>query len=345
MAPVKNGRVIFNEMPTDYPIPGQTTVYDESETIDLENVPLNGGILIKTLVVSIDPYLRRMMIDPKTPSSFPPFSIGQTLINHAVGLVLRSENLAIPKGSHVAGLFPFQEYAVLSGPVSPRVRVVENKENLPWSVFVGVCGMPGQTAHHGWHEYSHSKKGDLVFVTAASGPVGATVVQIAKAEGLRVIASAGSDEKVEFVKSLGADVVFNYKTTKTREVLEKEGLVNIYWDNVGGESLEAALEFAAPKSHFIICGNISGYNTGEPYNVKNLQQLVWREITFHGFLVDSLMPKYREEFLRTFPIRVASGEIKYKEHVVHGLENAGQALLDVMKGGNFGKSVVIVADE
>ncbi|TBU55126.1 NAD(P)-binding protein [Dichomitus squalens] len=345
MAPVKNGRVIFNEIPTGYPVPGQTIVYDESETIDLDNVPLNGGILVKILALSIDPYLRRKMIDPKIPSFFPPFRVGQVLDNSGVGVVLRSESPAFKVGSHVKGHFPFQEYVVLSDPSKARTRVLENKESLPWTVYLGVCGMPGQTAHHGWYEFSHFKKGDIVFVTAASGPVGATVVQIAKAEGLKVIASAGSDEKVEFVKSIGADVAFNYKTTKTREVLEKEGLINIYWDNVGGESLEAALEFAAQKAHFIICGNISGYNTQDPYHVKNLQQLVWREITFHGFLIGSLMPKYQEEFDRTFPARVASGEIKYKEHIVRGLENAGQGLVDVLTGKNFGKTVLVVADE
>ncbi|TBU57233.1 NAD(P)-binding protein [Dichomitus squalens] len=345
MAPIKNGRVIFNEIPTGYPVPGKTTVYDESETIDLDIVTLNGGILVKILALAVDPYLRRKMIDPKIPSFFPPWGVGQVLDNNGVGVVLRSEDPAYKVGSHVRGHFPFQQYVVLHDPSQVGTHVLENKGNLPWSVHLGVLGMPGRTAHHGWSEFSHFKKGDVVFVTAASGPVGATVVQIAKAEGLKVIASAGSDEKVEFVKSIGADVAFNYKTTKTREVLEKEGFINIYWDNVGGESLEAALEFAAQKAHFIICGNISGYNTPDPYHVKNLQQLVWREITFHGFLIVSLLAKYQEEFDRTFPARVASGEIKYKEHIVRGLENAGQGLVDVLTGKNFGKCVLVVAAE
>ena len=107
-------------------------------------------------------------------------------------------------------------------------RILDNKEGLPWSVYVGVGGMPGQTAYCAWKEYAKSKKGDVVFVTAASGPVGSFVVQIAKNEGLKVIASAGSDEKCEFVKSLGADVVFNYKTTSTKAVLEKEGPIHMY---------------------------------------------------------------------------------------------------------------------
>ncbi|KAI0706490.1 hypothetical protein C8Q76DRAFT_800914 [Earliella scabrosa] len=176
-------------------------------------------------------------------------------------------------------------------------------------------------------EFAHAaKSGDVVFVTAAAGSVGSTVVQIAKAEGLKVIASAGSEDK-------------------TAEVLEKEGPINIYWDNVGGESLEAALEYSAQKAHFIICGSISNYNTKEPYNVKNLQLILWREVTLHGFLVLSLESKYADEFFRTFPARVASGEIKYKEHRVEGLEHAGQAIFDVQSGKNTGKMVVVVANE
>ncbi|RDX46264.1 NAD(P)-binding protein [Lentinus brumalis] len=344
MSPVKNGRVIYNEIPTGYPVPGKTLVYDESQTIDLENEPLNGGILVKVLVLSIDPYLRRKMLDPSIPSFLPAFKVGEPLENSGVATVLRSDHPNYKPGDHVLTSFrdlPFQEYLVIP---NPQLRILENKENLSWSAYLGVCGMPGQTAHHAWKEYAGPKikKGDVVFVTAASGTI---VAQLAKADGLKVIASAGSDEKVDYVRSLGVDVAFNYKKVSTREVLQKEGPINFYWDNVGGESLEAALEFAAQKAVFIICGMISNYNTDEPYNVKNLQQLVWREITFNGFLVASLLPKYDDEFYATMPGRVARGEIKYKEHLVKGLENTGQALLDVLRGNNFGKSVIVVSEE
>ncbi|KAI0692468.1 NAD(P)-binding protein [Cerioporus squamosus] len=348
MAPVKNGRVIYNEIPTGMlSNPGKTLVYDESQTIDLDNEPLNGGILVKILVLSIDPYLRRKMQDPSIPSFFPAFKVGEPLENSGVGVVIRSESPNYKPGDHVLGTFPdnlpFQHYLVIP---DPHLRILENKENLSWSAYLGVCGMPGEckTAHHAWKEYAQPKikKGDVVFVTAASGTI---VAQLAKADGLKVIASAGSDEKVDYVRSLGVDVAFNYKKVSTREVLQKEGPINFYWDNVGGESLEAALEFAAQKAIFIICGMISSYNTKEPYNVKNLQQLVWREITFNGFLIGSLIPKYDDEFYATMPGRVAKGEIKYKEHLVEGLENTGQAMLDVLHGNNFGKSVIVVAEE
>ncbi|KAI0649878.1 NAD-P-binding protein [Trametes meyenii] len=343
MSPVTNGRYLFNEVPAGYPEPGKTTVYDASQTIDLDNAPLNGGFLVKVLVVSVDPYMRGKMRDAKIKSYSPPYLIGEPLYNYGVGVVVRSENPAVKPGDHLYGIFKFQHYVIENN--SQQYRVIENKEGLPWSVYVGVCGMPGETADYAWKEFSKAKEGEVAFVTSASGPVGATVVQLAKAQGLKVIASAGSDDKVEFVKSLGADVAFNYKTTSTREVLEKEGPINVYWDNVGGETLEAALDNAARYARFIECGMISQYNTTEPYALRNLMKIVAFELQIHGFIVGSLRPKYESEFYATFPQRIASGEIKYKEDRVLGLENAGKAIADVQSGKNFGKSVVVVADE
>ncbi|KAI0357028.1 NAD-P-binding protein [Trametes cingulata] len=343
MAPVKNGRYLFNEVPTGFPEPGKTTIYDDSQTIDPDTVPLNGGFLVKVLVLSVDPYLRGKMRDASVKSYSPPFYIGEPLYNYGIGVVVRSENSAFKPGDHLYGIFNFQHYVIENDP--KKFKVIENKEGLPWSVYVGVCGMPGETAAYGWKEFAHPKKGEVAFVTAGAGPVGATVIQLAKADGLKVIASAGSDEKVAFLSSIGADVAFNYKTVNTRKVLEKEGPINIYWDNVGGETLEAALDFAEKHARFIECGMISSYNTTTPYHVKNLMKIVSQELTINGFIVGSIRHKYEDDFYATFPKRVASGEIKYKEHPVRGLENAGQAIVDVQSGRNFGKSVIIVADE
>ncbi|KAI0827338.1 NAD-P-binding protein [Trametes gibbosa] len=342
MAPIPNGRLLFNELPTGYPVPGKTTVYDASQTIDPESVPLNGGFLVKTLVLSIDPYMRGRMRDASVKSYSPAFALNQPLSNYGVGVVVRSEHPALKAGDHIYGFFAFQQYFVATD--AKQYKVIENKEGLPWSVYVGVCGMPGETAEYAWREYSKPKKGEVAFVSAASGPVGATVVQLAKADGLKVIASAGSDDKVAFVRSIGADVVFNYKKESTRDVLEREGPIDIFWDNVGGETLEAALDHANRYARFIECGMISQYNSA-PYHVKSLMKIVSQELAVHGFIVSSLRHKYEAAFDASFPARIASGELKYKEHRVRGLERGGDALLDVLRGDNFGKSVLIVADE
>ncbi|KZT03632.1 NAD(P)-binding protein [Laetiporus sulphureus 93-53] len=343
MAPVRNGRVLFNEIPSGYPDPARTTVYDQSKILDLEKEPLEGGFLVKTLVLSIDPYMRGKMRDASIGSYSRPYLIGEPLTSYGVGVVLRSENPSIKPGDHLYGSYPFQEYLVAKD--AKAFSVLENKEKLPWSVYVGVLGMPGQTAHHGWKEFAHPKKGDVVFVTAGAGPVGATVIQLAKAEGLKVIASAGSEEKVDFVRSLGADVAFNYKTTKTLDVLQKNGPINIYWDNVGGETLEAALEAAAVGARFIECGMISGYNGEQPYTVKNLSYIVGKQLRISGFIVTSLHEKHLADFHKEIPRKVASGEIKHKEDVSKGLESVGQAILDVMTGKNKGKKVILVSEE
>ncbi|KAH9937950.1 hypothetical protein B0H21DRAFT_825394 [Amylocystis lapponica] len=344
MAPVINARHLFNQIPDGFPEPGKTTVHDTSETIDLENVPLHGGFLLKTLALSIDPYMRGRMRESHIKSYAEAYLLGQPLKNFGVGVVLRSEHSSVKAGDHIYGEFPFQQYWISKGPI-PLQRILPTEQNLPWSVYLGVLGMPGQTAYNGWHEYSLAKKGDVVFVTTAAGPVGATVVQLAKAEGLKVIASAGSDEKVAFVKSLGADVVFNYKTTDTHEILQREGPINVFWDNVGGPSLEAAIAAAAPHARFIECGMISAYNGGQPYAINNLSSIFAKELKLSGFLVLTLQDKYVERFYAEMPARVARGEIKYIEDVTEGLENAGKAILDVQTGRNKGKSIVLVARE
>ncbi|KAG6378905.1 chaperonin 10-like protein [Boletus reticuloceps] len=213
MAPVTNARQIFNEVPTGYPIPGQTMVYDTTRTIDLENVPLNEGFLVKTLVVSIDPYMRGRMRDASVKSYVAAFKVGEPLENYGVCVVLRSDNPALEAGDHLYGMLPFEEYSIQTKP--EKFGKIKNEHNLPWRVFVGAAGMPGQTAYCAWKEYAQAKKGEVTFITAGAGAVGSLVIQFAKRDGLKVIASAGSDEKVAFMKEIGADIVFNYKTTKT----------------------------------------------------------------------------------------------------------------------------------
>ncbi|KZT03675.1 NAD-P-binding protein [Laetiporus sulphureus 93-53] len=330
MAPVRNGRVLFDEiLPVRYPDPARTTVYDHSQTIDLEKEPLEGGFLVKTFVLSVDRLSEYVDVAVRRLDSF------------GVGVVLRSENPSVKLGDHLHIFYPFQEYLVAKD--ANAFYVLKKKEKFPWSVYVGVLGMPGpQTAHHGWKEFAHAKKGDVVFISSGGVPLifHDTVIQLAKAEGLKVIASAGFEDKIDFIRSLGADVAFNYRTTKVLDVLHKA-----YWDSVGGETLETALEAAAISARFIECGMISAYNGSEPYFVKNLVNIIAKQLRISGFIVTSLEDKWRADFYKEFPPKVASGEIKYKEDINKGLKSAGQAILDVMTGKNKGNKVVLVAEE
>ncbi|KAJ7471669.1 alcohol dehydrogenase [Mycena galericulata] len=342
MAPITNARVLFAAIPKDFPIPGETTIYDASQKIDLETVPLNGGFLVKTLVLSIDPYMRGRMRAAEEKSYSEAFILGAPIDGYGVCVVLRSENPNVAPGKYIYGTFPHQQYTVL--PSLDGITFLEKHPKLSWTVFVGVAGMPGKTAFMGWKTFSRAKKGETAFITAGAGPVGSMVVQLAKRDGLKVIASAGSEQKVKFLKEIGADVAFNYKTTDTREVLAREGPIDVYWDNVGGEILDAALEHAAINGRILECGTISGYNTGYQ-GVKNIH-LTWaKSLTISGILVFRLQGKYDKEFYATIPQALAAGEIKYTEDVSHGLESVGDAILRVQQGRNTGKAVVVVAEE
>ncbi|KAH9933550.1 uncharacterized protein BXZ73DRAFT_100935 [Epithele typhae] len=248
---------------------------------------------------------------------------------------------------------------------------LENKEGIPReSAYLGPFSASTSQRRS---EFANSElPGDTVFVEATSGTVGAIVVQLSKANGCRVIVSTGAHEKFAYVASLGPDAVFNYKLVPTTKVLEREGPINIYWDNVRGEVLEAALKQAATHARVIvrplpvaalfrvafshrrwrrrfqfnwICGSASTYGTAGPYDVKNLQVPPWKEIRMNGFLVAALEPKYQEEFYREVPAKHAKGEVKYKEDFVRGLEKSPEAIVEVHKGDDFGKSVLVVGEE
>ncbi|ESK84540.1 NAD-P-binding protein [Moniliophthora roreri MCA 2997] len=345
MAPTQNGRLIFNQVPTGYPEPGKTTVYDTSSAIDLDNVPLNGSVLLKTLVLSADPYLRGRMRDAKEKSYNLAFTLGEPISGFGIGVVLRSEHPDFTAGDHVRGRLSFEEYSIPPEASISTLKKIVKEPELGWEVYVGATGMPGMTAYCAWKEYSQAKKGETVFISGGAGAVGVIVIQLAKQDGMKVIASAGTDEKVQECREMGADVAFNYKTTDTAEVLEKEGPLDVYWDNVGGPTLDAALGASAKHARFIICGMISTYNNKDGTNLKNLWTIFGRSLHIHGFLFSDLAPKYEKEFFDIIPKKIARGELKHREDITRGLEHAGEALLDVQIGRNFGKKVILVAEE
>ncbi|KAJ7676982.1 hypothetical protein DFH06DRAFT_1317581 [Mycena polygramma] len=359
MARIRNAHVLFNSVPegacagialqsTDmkagyhlgYPVPGETTVYDTTQTIDLETAPLDGGFLIKTLVLSVDPYFRlsSRLTSLLSESALP-------WMDMVWGVVLRSENPTVKVGKHVSGITICAETPCTRNTPSSQLgdlHILEKHPDLPWSAYVGAAGMPGQTAFAGWQEYADAKPGEVAFVTTGAGGVGSIVIQLAKQAGLKVIASAGSEEKVEYMKSLNADVEFNYKTTDTRAVLAKEGPIDVFWDNVGGDIVDAAIEFAAPEARFLECGAISGLsNTGQqgikaPFELDPDHR---QAPHIHGIMVRPLLPKYIADFYATIPAKLASGELKYAEEVTKGLDKVGDVILAVQKGTNKAKAV------
>ncbi len=309
----------------------------------LETAPLPelspGEILVANQAMSVDPYMRGRMND--THSYVPPFQIGQPLDGGAVGEVIGSDSDDVAVGSHVLHGLGWREHAVLN---ASQARAVDTSI-APASAYLGVLGMPGLTAYAGLLKAGEFSKGDAVFVSGAAGAVGSLVGQIAKLSGAsRVIGSAGSAEKVEYLRELGFDAAFNYKDAPVAEQLSKAAPdgIDVYFDNVGGDHLEAALSALNVHGRVTLCGMISQYNATEPApGPRNLALAIGKRLRLHGLLVGDYAD-VQPEFVAKMAGWLQAGEISYRETTVDGLERAPQAFIDLLNGGNTGKMVVRV---
>ncbi|KAJ7609808.1 hypothetical protein FB45DRAFT_1066402 [Roridomyces roridus] len=342
-----NARVLFNAIPQGVPIPGETTVYDSSPTIDLENHPLNGGFLVKTLLLSIDPGMRSRMRNPEEKSFAPAYPIGEPLAGFGIGVVLRSENPDVAVGQYLqGGGFLYQQYYVL--PSLPSAMLfLDRHPDVPLTTYVGALGLPGKAAWAGWKEFSNAQKGDTVFVPSGASAVCSMVIQLAKLEGLKVIASAGSEEKVDFLRKLGVDVAFNYKTVDTRGVLEREGPIDICWDIVGGDVLNAALDNAAVGARFLKCGQMTILNKvgSHALIIENPMAIFGKSVSIHIMSSPVHIPKHLAEFNRTVPVALIDGTlVSSPEDVRHGLECVGEMIRAVQSGETKGKVIVVVGE-
>jgi NADPH-dependent curcumin reductase CurA len=240
---VQNKGVIFKQVPKGLPVPGQDLVVEPRE-FDLNQAPPSGGITTQNFYASFDPYQRGRLRAPEIKSYSPPFTLGQPITNNTVAKVLKSDNSKFKAGDLVTGNIPTEEYSAVSKDVADTVRNIENPYNLDLKVFIGALGMPGLTAYSSLYAIGKPVKGETIFISAASGAVGQLVGQLAKHEGLRVIGSVGSDDKLDFIlKELNFDGGFNYKKEKPADALKRlaPNGVDIYYENVGGEQLEAAI--------------------------------------------------------------------------------------------------------
>ncbi|KAG1057233.1 hypothetical protein G6F43_000928 [Rhizopus delemar] len=343
---VSNTKVIFSKVPTTYPEAGEHMKVERSE-IDLNADIPQGSVLVKVLCLSVDPYMRGRMRDESKKSYSAAFPLGQPMNGHAMGEVLKSSNDKFKVGDLVYGMLPFVEYAVIPEQFTSYIEVRNEAKSsgLPLTNYIGVLGMPGMTAYVGLIKFGKPKKGETLYVSAASGAVGQLVGQIGKILGLYVVGSAGSDEKVEYLKEIGFDAAFNYKTKDSAEALKElcpKG-IDIYFENVGGKMLEDVIDNANTFARIVCCGMISQYNREKPEPVHNLIQIVAKSLELRGFIVSN-SPEMEEPFRKEMTEWLQSGQIKYRETIAEGIESTPEALIDVLKGKNFGKQVVKVAE-
>jgi len=349
---VQNKGLIFKKVPSGWPVAGQDLVVEARE-IDLDQDAPPNGLITKNYYVSYDPYQRGRMRAPETKSYSPPFELGKPITNRAVVKVIKSGTDRFKPGDVVVATDSMgtEEYSIFpEGPTS-RAFKLENPYNLDPRIFIGALGMPGLTAWSSFYEIGAPKKGETIFISAASGAVGQLVGQLAKHEGLHVIGSVGSDEKLEFIKKdLGFDSGFNYKKEKPSEALAKlapEG-IDIYYENVGGEQLEAAINAMKPFGRIIACGMISQYNLKpeEAYPLRNLMQIVGKRIKFQGFIVGdaNMGPKYTKDHQEKLQKWISDGSFKAQQSVTKGIDNSVEGFLGMLRGDNFGKAVLEIAD-
>ncbi len=315
--------------------------HTDFEMIDISQSELaDGEVRIANRWLSVDPYMRGRMNDVK--SYTPPFELGKPMQGGAIGEVVESRAEGLKAGDLVQHMAGWRDEATLP---ANQVQKLPDLAVDP-QAFLGQLGMPGMTAYFGLLEVAAAKSGDTVFVSAAAGAVGSTVVQVAKAKGMTVIGSAGGADKCAWVKSLGADAVIDYKsgTPVVKALAEAvaavgSGGIDVYFDNVGGEHLDAALAHAKLHARFAICGMIDVYNSGAATELRYLARLIGNRIQIRGFIVSDFMDR-AAEFYTDMGALLKAGTLQRQETVHDGLDAMPDAFLGLFSGGNTGKMLV-----
>ena len=300
------------------------------------DAPQAGEVLVRNIYMSVDPYMRGVVRN---------VALGAPLEGGCVGQVVQSGSESFQVGDYVLGGLGWREYYL-----APAQNVSQIDPTLaPIQSFVGAVGMPGRTAYFGLLDIGEPKAGEMVFVSAASGAVGAIVCQIAKIKGCRVVASAGSDQKVNWLlEKAGVDAAFNYKRVDNLVDELKQHCpdgIDIYFENVGGAHLEAALSLMNMHGRIPLCGMIAHYNDVEPTpGPRNLSTAIGKRLKLQGFIVTDYADR-TDDFYADMRRWISEGKIHWEETIVEGLENAPQAFIGLFKGENMGKMIVKIGPE
>lgn len=319
----------------------------EESDFELVEVPIpeiaDDEVLVRNIYMSVDPYMRGRMDEYE--SYVAPYQLGEPLSGGCVGQVVESKDESFQVGDYVIGSRGWREYFTAKGnsllPIDASIA--------PISAFLGTVGMPGMTAYVGLLDIGQLKEGETVFVSAAAGAVGSVACQIAKLKGCRVVGSAGSAEKIEWLlDEVGIDAAFNYKEVgKIRRELKKlcpDG-IDVYFENVGGEHLEAALQRMNIYGRVVMCGSISDYNDPiPPPGPRTLGFVVTKRLTLKGYIISDHYDRL-PQFYADMKTWIDAGKIKWRETILEGLENAPKAFIGLFKGDNVGKMLVQISPD
>ncbi len=307
------------------------------ETVPLAPLP-EGHFRVRNLYLSIDPYMRGRMNDAKSYAE--PLALGDVMIGGTVGAVVESKHPDFAEGDKVTGMFGWQDYATSNG---AGVRKVDDAR-VPLTAYLGVAGMPGVTAWYGLNKIIAPQAGQTIVVSAASGAVGSVVGQLAKQAGCRAVGIAGGEQKCRYVvEELGFDACVDYKAGNLYRDLKAatpDG-VDGYFENVGGDVLDATLARMNPFGRIAVCGMIAGYD-GQPVPMKQPSIILTMRLLVQGFIVTEHLDVWPEA-LGALAALVAQNELRYRESIAEGLERAPEALMGLLQGKNFGKQIVKIA--
>ncbi|KAL4893775.1 hypothetical protein BDV59DRAFT_177123 [Aspergillus ambiguus] len=341
---MSNKALVFKKIPQGYPVPGEHIVIEQA-SYDANTPAPENGVVLHSLYTSFDPYMRGRMRPAEVKSYAPAFALNKPIDSASIAKVVRSNNANYKEGDLVIGRMPIQEYVALGAEQIANIKPLDNPLGIEdIRVFLGALGMPGLTAYSSLYEIGKPKKGETIFVSAASGAVGQLVGQLAKHDGLKVIGSVGSDEKLAYItKDLGFDGGFNYKKEAPKDALARlapQG-IDIYYENVGGVHLEAALDALNNFGRVVVCGLISQYNS-EPYPIKNIHNVLIKRLDMRGFIVgdQGMGDKHAVEHQKNVQQWIKDGSFKALTHETVGIDNAADGLVGIFHGKNMGKAVL-----
>ncbi|RKP15186.1 NADP-dependent leukotriene B4 12-hydroxydehydrogenase [Piptocephalis cylindrospora] len=355
---VENVRVIYSHIPNAMPRVDEDFRIDR-ESLNLAEVslPQDQGVVLRTLYLSLDSYMRGRMRDPKGSHYAAAFSVGEPMHGGAIAEVVQSTYPKLSPGDIVMGDLPWQSYTIIqgekdSGGVGALTKLDSARSTgLPLSYYLGVLGMPAWTAYGALLDIGKPKAGETLFVSAASGAVGQVAGQVGKNLGMYVVGTAGDDEKVAYLtRELGFDAAFNYKKCKDGDCTQAlknvcPNGIDVYYENIGGKMLDAVLNVANNHARIVVCGMQTFYNrANEDDGVHNLIQLAAKSITMRGFVVNRDLAAYQDQSVQEISGWIKEGKFKFRENITEGVENAPQAFVDLLNGKNFGKAVVKVAE-
>jgi NADPH-dependent curcumin reductase CurA len=326
-------QIVLASRPSGWPVEDNFAL-TEADRPDLAD----GQIRVRNLFMSVDPYMRGRMNDAK--SYVPPFRLGEPLEGGAIGTVIQSRSPDLAKGDLVLHMLGWRDEAVLPARQARKVAV---SQGLSPSVYLGVLGMPTLTAYVGLLDIAALKPGEAVFVSGAAGAVGSMAGQIAKLKGAgRVIGSAGTDEKVRWLREIGFDVAFNYRSGSVVDQLRQAAPdgIDVYFDNVGADHLDAALVMLNNHGRVAMCGAIAHYNATEPpAGPSNLGLVVTKRLTLRGFIIIDHQHR-TPDMIADVSGWLREGKITHAETIVDGLDHAPGAFIDLLRGANTGKMLV-----